>query len=682
MAGTNRPVVAVVEQSNAYQSLIIEGIRMVLRDAGTSLLVVSRDPLWTSVSPSLRRALIAVQPVGVIVAPLADPLAEEAVRALLADKHGLATVYLGASPAQGSHHCSTIHADNATMREVARHVVTDCGARRPVMLRGHQHQVDSREREQAVREELADLGCALDEELVLSGAFDRDRARREMRALLEHRRDFDAVIAFNDRMALGAIDALQAAGLSVPHDVVVTGFDDEDVTVLCDPPLTSVSQQLTEQGALAARLLLAQLDGARPTSHVVPTRLIVRGTSTRRAPAAATQSAATQADALPECVSDAEKDVPAVMSQLWREVSVVDTSLAMTRGFTGCHSAAEVVDRLAQALPRLGVRRCFFVLFYQVRSAHAATTHPDARLIGRMVLAQRSGELEPVGSLPPFEVSSLLPEHLGHELTSGTLMLQPLSTERGELGYLLLDLEEPDRFIGDALRGDLCRTLDLLARNVELAEYAQDLERLVNQRTGQLQTELATRRAAEEALRQLNDDLRLQLHVDGLTGLTNRTGFDERLSTHWSAHSRANSPLSLLMVDVDHFKRFNDTYGHLAGDECLRTVARSLRASVRRPNDVTARFGGEEFAVILTNTDPPGALFVAERVRARLAEAAIAHTGSPHELVTVSIGVATAYPDPLPSWTSLIADADVALYAAKAAGRDRVVAAEGGLLTG
>jgi diguanylate cyclase (GGDEF)-like protein len=136
------------------------------------------------------------------------------------------------------------------------------------------------------------------------------------------------------------------------------------------------------------------------------------------------------------------------------------------------------------------------------------------------------------------------------------------------------------------------------------------------------------------------------------------------------------------MVDVDHFKRFNDSYGHLAGDECLRVVARCLRGSIRRPNDVAARYGGEEFAVILPNTDPDGARTIANRLQELIAQAAVTHTASPHGVVTVSIGAATAYPDPSPNATSLIADADVALYAAKAAGRDRVVSAEGGLLTG
>jgi diguanylate cyclase (GGDEF)-like protein len=424
-----------------------------------------------------------------------------------------------------------------------------------------------------------------------------------------------------------------------------------------------VSQQIGEQGALGARLLLEALDGGVSRAVTVPTRLVVR------------------ASTCPQPSSGPDTAVAGITSRLWREVTILDTSLSMTRAFAGCRSAAEVVSRFAAALPRLGVRRCFFVMFYQPRSVRAATQHPDARLIGRMVLVQRDGVVESVANRPPFEVSTLLPQDLAPELADGTLMLQPLSTDRGELGYLLLELNDPDRFVGDAIRRDLCRTLELLAHNAELSEYADDLERLVGRRTSQLESEITTRRGAEETLRRLNEELQSQLHVDGLTGLTNRAGFDDQLAIQWSAHSRSNSALSLLMVDVDHFKKFNDTYGHLAGDECLRIVARCLSRAVQRPNDVTARYGGEEFAAILPNTQPAGALVIAARLRELLAEAAVAHSGSPHGVVTVSVGAATAYPDPSPNAVSLVADADVALYAAKAAGRDRVIAAEGGLLT-
>jgi len=129
------------------------------------------------------------------------------------------------------------------------------------------------------------------------------------------------------------------------------------------------------------------------------------------------------------------------------------------------------------------------------------------------------------------------------------------------------------------------------------------------------------------------------------------------------------------MIDTDSFKQFNDAYGHLAGDDCLRVVANCLLESTHRPLDLAARYGGDEFVMILPNTLPEGALTIAERIRARLAEAAIPNRGSPFGVVTVSIGAATLYPGPGPDPASLLAQADVALYAAKAAGRDCTVAA-------
>ena len=170
---------------------------------------------------------------------------------------------------------------------------------------------------------------------------------------------------------------------------------------------------------------------------------------------------------------------------------------------------------------------------------------------------------------------------------------------------------------------------------------------------------------------------------DGLTGLANRRLFDERVLQEWSRGSRERASLGLLLVDLDHFKKYNDEYGHPAGDACLRIVAGVLAAEAQRPADLAARYGGEEFAMLLPNTDAAGCERIAERVRRALRAAAIPHApNQPSGLVTASIGGAicrlgverSAGP------AVLIEAADRALYAAKAAGRDRLVMA-GELLT-
>ncbi|MBR1215358.1 diguanylate cyclase [Bradyrhizobium sp. JYMT SZCCT0180] len=162
---------------------------------------------------------------------------------------------------------------------------------------------------------------------------------------------------------------------------------------------------------------------------------------------------------------------------------------------------------------------------------------------------------------------------------------------------------------------------------------------------------------------------------DGLTGLANRRHFDERLSEEWARAKRDGTPLSLLLIDVDHFKKFNDHYGHQAGDACLRALARILDAQIRRPADLAARYGGEEFVLLLPNTDSEGCMQVGEKVREALLELGMLHAlNPPSKLITVSLGGATNVPaQSMTDHAALIAAADRALYSAKNEGRDRLV---------
>lgn len=163
---------------------------------------------------------------------------------------------------------------------------------------------------------------------------------------------------------------------------------------------------------------------------------------------------------------------------------------------------------------------------------------------------------------------------------------------------------------------------------------------------------------------------------DGLTGLANRRQFDERLPQEWARAKRDGTALSLLMVDLDHFKQLNDQQGHQAGDACLQSIARVLAQEVRRPADLVARYGGEEFAVLLPQTDEAGAEAIGARIRQAVQDLALAHPlNSPYRCATVSIGGATGWPGSERSGdqASLVAAADRALYAAKNGGRNRVV---------
>jgi diguanylate cyclase (GGDEF)-like protein len=164
---------------------------------------------------------------------------------------------------------------------------------------------------------------------------------------------------------------------------------------------------------------------------------------------------------------------------------------------------------------------------------------------------------------------------------------------------------------------------------------------------------------------------------DGLTQICNRRRFDEYLDHEWRRLLRSQAPLSLILLDIDWFKQYNDTYGHLAGDQCLQQVAQSLKQSMQRSTDLVARYGGEEFAIILPDTTETGAQFLAEQVRSQIAQMPILDlsghgNGSMSSQVTVSIGVASHIPFPEASPKRLVAAADLALYRAKEQGRNRV----------
>ncbi|MCW7541962.1 sensor domain-containing diguanylate cyclase [Aquabacterium sp. A7-Y] len=195
------------------------------------------------------------------------------------------------------------------------------------------------------------------------------------------------------------------------------------------------------------------------------------------------------------------------------------------------------------------------------------------------------------------------------------------------------------------------------------AEATSQLEQRVQQRTQEL----------DEALRHLSDannELQKLNVLDGLTGVKNRKYFDEQLHLQLKVAGRSGLPLSLLLIDIDHFKAVNDRHGHLAGDACLRAVARAIGESLLRPGDQVARYGGEEFAVLLPQTDAEGAQHLGERIRSAIEQLTVTHEGCLVPL-TASIGVAiVAEPDE--TGEQLIAAADTALYAAKHHGRNQV----------
>jgi diguanylate cyclase (GGDEF)-like protein len=185
-------------------------------------------------------------------------------------------------------------------------------------------------------------------------------------------------------------------------------------------------------------------------------------------------------------------------------------------------------------------------------------------------------------------------------------------------------------------------------------------------------TQITRLMLSEQRLEAANARLTELSATDGLTGIGNRRAFDTTLQTEWVRAMRDATDLALLVIDVDHFKSFNDRYGHPAGDECLRLVADVTERTLRRPPDFAARFGGEEFVALLPGTDMAGAREVAERVRLAVLGASVPHEGNPLGRVTVSIGAASMAPRPGDAARTLIDLADRALYSAKQLGRNQV----------
>jgi diguanylate cyclase (GGDEF)-like protein len=246
-----------------------------------------------------------------------------------------------------------------------------------------------------------------------------------------------------------------------------------------------------------------------------------------------------------------------------------------------------------------------------------------------------------------------------------SVLCVPLRRERFE-GVLYME----NKLAKGVFTEDRVEVIQLLAaqasvaiENARLYEQVQDYSRTLEQKV--------VERTAK--LEQLNQELQGLAERDGLTGVANRRRGDSYLEEVWTRLRREKQPLSVIMLDVDHFKAFNDTYGHQAGDECLIAVAEALYAQLQRPTDLVARYGGEEFIIILPNTDYSGAVYVGELVRRSVEEMAIAHAhSSVGAVVTISAGTATMVPGVMGGTEQLLREADIALYRAKRMGRNQV----------
>lgn len=206
-----------------------------------------------------------------------------------------------------------------------------------------------------------------------------------------------------------------------------------------------------------------------------------------------------------------------------------------------------------------------------------------------------------------------------------------------------------------------------------LQQLLQQQNLLLQQQNLLLQKEIERRIKVENALRQANQELHRLATIDNLTQIPNRRQFDQYLEREWRRLTREKAPLSLILLDIDYFKRYNDSKGHQAGDLCLKKIAQAIAKSVQRPADLGARYGGEEFAVILPHTDLEGAIYVANRIKIAVQNLQLEHPSSDvSQIVTLSQGISSTIPVRETSPESLIHDADLALYHAKSQGRNQL----------
>jgi len=385
-------------------------------------------------------------------------------------------------------------------------------------------------------------------------------------------------------------------------------------------------------------------------------------------------------DRLPLLTTVADQIAGAIASaqmydELQRRVRLMEMMSEVSRTALEATDLRELLERIVRYIhERFPLELVAIVLydrerdeFVQTANAGALLAAPSERwpaslgVIGRCVREAQTQIVNDVRDDPEY-----IP--VNDRVTSEVVV--PIRFQGSILGVLNLESASPDLF-GPATVLALEAFADQVAGAIHLAsvnERAAEAAQLLEQKSHALEQANEHLAAAIETLHRISA-------LDGLTGVSNRRHFDETLALEWRRAARSRATLSLLMLDIDYFKAFNDAAGHQAGDECLRQVSQALRENLHRAGDLVARYGGEEFAILLPETGAEHARRIAELLRERIETLAIPHPAAPANRVTVSIGLACVIP---PRDGANVGDfircADAALYDAKRAGRNRVMA--------
>ncbi len=716
-----------------FYSPIIRGAQSAARERGVNLLVACGIRHESSVSryrlawPTLEDNVDFV-PVGpwntdglLVFSPLRTEERIRYVRELRERKFPMLFIGSGSG-------IPTIMPDNeGGIRQALEHLVGH-GHREIAFIAGDpQDSGDSFARVEAYRQGVAELGLSDDARLLQYGLHWDEEACRATKRLLASRVKFTAVMCSNDFSSLGVVRALSEAGLRIPWDVAVTGFDDQPEALVQIPPLTSVHYPLYETGYRALELIRERIeDGpqALPTTVRVATRLMTRqscGCFPEMLGAAALQ----ETDFFRESIEPAlrkEKLTQAMLRAL-RSQSVlahhVEIGSLCEQLVSGFLQSLETRDpsrfqvALMQVLQRiesldddahawqaaisvLRLGTCPDAGKGAARAPNPAGEDPREELLhqARVLLSESTrrryvrlqllqtnrdenmGRLTArlLSSLDEIQIQNTLAEELPKVGVTGA-HIAFFEARQGDpvaesVIYAKGTAHPPSRFESRTFpppslypedKPFNLALLPLFHQDESLGYVAFDAEDL------RPLAAVAVQLAAALKSARLHDELRQLSLTDGLTEVYNRRYFEILLQKEAERGQRYDRDLAVVMIDIDRFKEYNDVYGHPAGDEALRVVARCIGNGARRGLDLVTRYGGDEFGVILPETDGEGASIVAEHIRAQL--------GAENSLLcrlTISLGIASLRGDKLQA-QELVERADRALYRAKDLGRDRAV---------
>lgn len=538
---------------------------------------------------------------------------------------------------------SLVPDNHSGMSALMTHMTSDSSRQNFVFLRGGLTMPDSIEREARFRDALSEKGIQVREDYILNGSFFEADSYAAMCDLLKKTIDIDAVVAANDHMAIGAVQALREHGLRVPEDVIVSGFDDREVAAECVPPLTSVSYRFAERSRYVVDALIAQIEGGDASAIVencvnVDAHLIIRESSTS---GALNLDDCDEQPALRHVMSGVEDavELQTQTTKRRRQKQQLETE-RVRRWQDDLHielasstSIVELEPSLARFVNELAIQRLYIVLPNRSINAIASTS--------TVVLSfdQQVSHWHQVC----FDTNDILPPDLQHECEQGLLVMVPLCNSSTPLGYMLVDPSGLHTLSVENLATSIASAVSSCDRLQALEHQALDL-------------------------RHKNASLSYMAVHDELTGLQNRRGFKQHLSDAIQHAQETESRVEVIFIDLDGFKNVNDTCGHEAGDQILNQIAMRLKDAL--PDiGCFARFGGDEFAILTTGSPP--ARQVALRIL-KLLEKPFCVTG-PELFLAASIGISRwgNGTNEGSSLDELLKQSDTAMYHAKASGKNR-----------